>query len=87
MRAVVSSCVTAKELRHLCETSYLHQCLTIWLLLRWIDGATTAASEGCGSLCRARVTNEGGRFDLDTFRFMALSTLLTTPKRWSLRDV
>ncbi|GFT29998.1 hypothetical protein TNCV_3349581 [Trichonephila clavipes] len=31
---------------------------TVWLLLRWIDGATTAAREGCGQIT-AKVTNEG----------------------------
>ncbi|GFW20114.1 hypothetical protein TNCV_2320551 [Trichonephila clavipes] len=42
-------------------------CMMTWFLLRWIDGATTAAREGCCSLCMARVTHEGGRFDLSTF--------------------
>ncbi|GFV57735.1 hypothetical protein TNCV_4463331 [Trichonephila clavipes] len=42
-------------------TAYLRQCLTAWLLLRWIDDSTTAAREGCGSLCTARITNERRR--------------------------
>ncbi|GFT27686.1 hypothetical protein TNCV_3570581 [Trichonephila clavipes] len=38
--------------------AYLLQCLMAWLLMRWIDGATTAAREGCGSY-HVRVTNVG----------------------------
>ncbi|GFX76968.1 hypothetical protein TNCV_2258311 [Trichonephila clavipes] len=56
--------------------------LTAWLHFRWIEGTTTAAREGSGSLCTARVTNEGG-FGLDTFR-LKTSILAITPKRSSL---
>ncbi|GFV06242.1 hypothetical protein TNCV_4589011 [Trichonephila clavipes] len=40
--------------------------LMAWLLLWWIDGAMTAAREGCGSLCPDRVTIEE-RLELGTF--------------------
>ncbi|GFV28304.1 hypothetical protein TNCV_22291 [Trichonephila clavipes] len=36
-------------------------CLMAWLHLRCLDGPRTAVREGCGSLCMARVTNEGWR--------------------------
>ncbi|GFX16140.1 hypothetical protein TNCV_4703961 [Trichonephila clavipes] len=38
--------------------------VTVWLLLWWIDGTTTVAREGCGSLCTARVINEGRKVRL-----------------------
>ncbi|GFY02893.1 hypothetical protein TNCV_3507731 [Trichonephila clavipes] len=40
-------------------------CLTTWLLLRWIDGETTAAGEGCGSFVRPGSPMKEGKFDLD----------------------
>ncbi|GFU54575.1 hypothetical protein TNCV_3025231 [Trichonephila clavipes] len=40
-------------------------CLMAWLLLQWIDGATTAAR---GSLVRQEPPIKDGRFDLGTFR-------------------
>ncbi|GFW85739.1 hypothetical protein TNCV_853881 [Trichonephila clavipes] len=56
---VASTCVTARELYHLSETACL--------LLQWIDGAMTAACEGCGSPSTTGVTHVE-RFNLSTFR-------------------
>ncbi|GFT72657.1 hypothetical protein TNCV_755661 [Trichonephila clavipes] len=47
---------------------YFRQCLTAWLLLRWIDGAPTAAREGCSSFVRAGPPLKERRFNLGTFR-------------------
>ncbi|GFT91921.1 hypothetical protein TNCV_908171 [Trichonephila clavipes] len=38
------------------------------LLLRWIDGTTTTAREGCGSFARPGPPMKEGRFILGTFR-------------------
>ncbi|GFX37673.1 uncharacterized protein TNCV_1261101 [Trichonephila clavipes] len=50
-------------------TAYLRQCLTVWLLLRWIDGTTTAAREGwMRFFARPGSPMKEGGFVLGTFR-------------------
>ncbi|GFY02161.1 retrovirus-related Pol polyprotein from transposon opus [Trichonephila clavipes] len=61
----------------LSDTFGICQCLTAWLLLRWIDGATTAAREGCG-LYHVRVTNVGGKIRSEYLPFRTPISLTST---------
>ncbi|GFV55163.1 uncharacterized protein TNCV_1381841 [Trichonephila clavipes] len=60
---------------------------TVWLLLWWIEGTTTAAREGCSSY-HVRVSNDRRKVRSGYLPFRTNeSTLPITPRRSSLRDV
>ncbi|GFS71214.1 hypothetical protein TNCV_5049941 [Trichonephila clavipes] len=49
-----------------------------WLLLRWIDGATTAAHKEWGSLCKARTRREEGLMRVKLVEAQSLHVLKVT---------